>query len=144
LKVGVSDGKFAADNALTPFGWLYYGGSDFGATRSEQGLDLFAQTAMGGVVASQLMMLSEGRYKLITDGHARSGSSKWTVACAGSDQTALGGVALPTAAFVVGAEFTVPDACSAVWLRLIVRADSAAGGIIGNVREVRVDRLNDR
>lgn len=81
-------------------------------------------------IAEQLMFLAPGRYRLTAEARAEAGDPgarlAWTVTCAPGDLGILAAPSAPPGAAAwkpLSADFTVPAACTAQWLRLETRAD---------------------
>lgn len=145
----LDDGDFADPGIAFPFGWLLVQKGEIGAERSViHGRPALAyQSLQGddGPVASQLLTLTPGRYRLSTRAAATATDPAavpyWTIACAdaGGRQVALLDVpATPKTAAAVA--FVVPADCSAQWLVMTLRGSDAAGGQSGAVAVVAINR----
>ena len=120
----IFDAGFAGSSASSPFNWMLAAGG-LGATDIRAGglaVDYYGRDS--GDLASQLVVLSPGRYRfsvIVDPGQIDNGSRlAWTLACAGGNGTAL--MTAPVAAGAtrrrVGADFTVPAGCPAQALLL--------------------------
>ena len=123
----VADERFADERAHYPFGWALTEGETLGARRDIQRgipvLDYHANSAEGGQVAAQVLMMSPGSYRLATRvGRAASALQPlWVLACAGASKP-LATLELPARDLGVSARSVrIPADCPAQWLVLIVR-----------------------
>jgi hypothetical protein len=141
----IADERFADDHAHYPFGWAVTEGEALGARRDiERGvpvLDYHANSAEGGQIAAQVLMLAPGSYRLATRvGRAASVDLQplWVVACAGATRP-LGTLELPARDLGVSARtVSIPANCPAQWLVLIVRP--ALNTQSGSVARVEIRR----
>ena len=84
----------------------------------EGGLSVLYYGRAKAVLASQLLLLPPGNYRLamtVTAGDGGQGALHWLVRCAKPDKPLLD---LPLRAGAVAADFAVPAGCEAQWLRL--------------------------
>ena len=88
-------------------------------------------------IAEQLIFLSPGRYRLTAEARTEAGDPgtrmAWTVTCAPGDQAILGAPSAPAGATVwtpLSADFTVPSACGAQWLRLETRSGDRRAPVV--------------
>jgi hypothetical protein len=124
----IFDADFREVSASPPFNWTLTAGSLGAADIRNGGLAIDYYGRDSGVLASQLLVLSPGRYRFAftvdagqTDNAARLG---WTVACATGAKTALASarvVAGPTRRRLA-TEFVVPADCPAQTLSLMGEA----------------------
>ena len=122
---GIYDSDFAGLPGPPPFNWdLASGGAGAAERSASHALQVEYYGRDNASLASQLMMLRPGRYRLSfsASGDAAGDGSRlvWTVACEGGGAPLL---KLPitrvaTAPKTFAAAFTVPAGCSAQWLRL--------------------------
>lgn len=147
----VRDGDFGDPGASFPFGWLFAQKGEIGAERSLIGgkpaLTYQALPGGDGAVASQLLMLPPGRYRLALSAATAAADPQappyWTIACAsdGGKQIAL--LDMPVAEHGrAAADFAVPPDCPAQWLVLTLRGSDQPGGQAGAVASVSVSRLD--
>jgi hypothetical protein len=138
------DPKFGANIVYpTVFDWVTVTG-DRGVSatvaRSDRHgmIDFSAPATAGGAAVQQLLLLQPGAYQL--RGHSigveQSDRARpyWTLVCA--DGRELGRVDIPNSSSADGrfaGQFTVPSACSAQYLRLVVRPSNAVGGVAGQI-----------
>jgi hypothetical protein len=149
----VRDRAFADPGAAFPFGWEFTQRGEIGAERSlVHGRPALAYQALpgdDGVVASQLLMLLPGRYRLSTRAAVtatdRNAPPYWTITCAGRGG---GQVALLDAPVdgneVTKTAFVVPAGCLAQWLVLALRGSDKPGGQSGALAAVTVMSSSDR
>jgi hypothetical protein len=144
----VQNSDFSDPASVFPFGWGLIQKGDRGAQRSivHGRPALTYQSSPGGTgqVASQLLTLEPGGYRLVTKtavGDSDSVSRPfWTLTCADRggaqivllDQPARSGASAAT-------EFTVPPACTGQWLALNLRQSDSRhrSGAIASVAVVR-------
>jgi hypothetical protein len=104
-----------------------------------------ADTAQGGQVAAQLLMLDAGSYRLAT-ATAEAGDPKappfWTVNCAEPGGAQIAKLDQPARSGAAGTvRFSVPADCQAQWLTLRLRPSLNGGGQTGAVASVSIDTL---
>ncbi|HEU4962038.1 MAG TPA: hypothetical protein VFT56_16740 [Sphingomonas sp.] len=143
----IRDGDFADAGAVFPFGWQFVQKGEIGAERSLIGgrpmLAFQALSGGDGVVASQLLMLPPGRYRLSIRTGATSTDADappyWTITCADGrgQQIALLDMSVVKDG-IVSASFAVPDVCAAQWLAMALRGSDNPGGQAGAVAAVAV------
>jgi hypothetical protein len=115
---GLFNPGFATSAAPPPFNWQFPQSSEGVAEPDGKGgLDILYYGRAKAVLASQLLLLPAGRYRIAatiggTDG---ADAMHWTVRCA-QDQKPLAD--LPVRAGPNSATFNVPDGCEAQWLEL--------------------------
>lgn len=122
---GVYDGDFQKLPGLPPFNWSF-SSSDIGAAEPDKrgGLQVEYYGRTAGELASQLLMLKPGSYRLSF--HAEGAVDNlqhrliWRIQCNRSNATIL---ELPLSGITysgknVAANFTVPAQCNGQWLRL--------------------------
>jgi hypothetical protein len=141
---GVYDPTFAGLPGPAPFNWkLTTGGPGVAERSRKHSLQVDYYGRDNGDLASQLLLLRPGRYRLsvTASGDAAGEGSRlaWTVACAAGDnnllQLPLTGVTSATKGFA--GSFTIPaTGCASQWLKLVgVSGDVATNqsASIGNV-----------
>lgn len=148
----VRDQSFTGNGPYAPFDWSYASGvalaaAPTGATGG--GLHYRANTGEGGVVASQLITLAPGSYRLSTVGRGVSpnddGGAVWSVRCAGAQAKVLaqlrveGRVANQRTR--TDLTFAVPSGCPTQWLDLTVRPTFSPGGVEGIVSKIGIEAL---
>jgi hypothetical protein len=116
---GIFDPGFTQSTAPPPFNWELTS-STVGLAERRHGLHVIFYGQEDGPLASQLLLLAPGAYRLAMPvtgdtGHARS--LVWTLTCANSN-TAVGRFALEPAAAAQGWVFSVPTGCPAQKLEL--------------------------
>lgn len=144
----VADHDFSQAAALYPFGWALTDSAEGGAARIHAGggsaLAYRAAASAQGQVATQLLMLELGAYRLATANAAppadQSSVPFWTVTCAGTGGRQIALLPQPKAVQPAAVAFTVPNSCAAQWLALNVLPSDAPGGQSGAVRMVAVQR----
>jgi hypothetical protein len=144
-----SSGALLADPRFTlaaayPFGWLLTnsdGVAAFPVRHGSEGLLGFsAEEGRGGEVASQVLMLAPGRYRLGASLHAlsdRSARPFWSIVCTDPPYEQL--LRLDTAfgeGSLQGGAFTVPASCEAQQLALNLRASFAGGPLSGEIGDL--------
>jgi tetratricopeptide (TPR) repeat protein len=158
----VANGNFENDVGLSPFEWKLVHDFDFGAVidtnanagnasanNSRASLQIDAAVGRGGEVASQLLLLSPGRYRLSANAGAAAASmaglAYWTVTCASDPKTVILTADVsatnmakrnPEAEFEVGA-----SACASQKLALSIRSSSDTQGYSGWVDNVTVTKV---
>jgi hypothetical protein len=115
---GIFDPAFADSKAPPPFNWVLTS-STVGLAERRNGLHVIFYGQEDGPLATQLLLLAPGAYRLAMPvtgdkGHARS--LAWSLTCANST-TPIGRIALDEAA-ARGWAFTVPAGCAAQKLEL--------------------------
>ena len=115
---GIFDPAFADSKAPPPFNWVLTS-STVGLAERRNGLHVIFYGQEDGPLATQLLLLAPGAYRLAMPvtgdkGHARS--LVWSLTCANST-TPIGRIALDEAA-ARGWAFTVPAGCAAQKLEL--------------------------
>lgn len=116
--------SFAPSAASAPFNWTLVASGLGAADPERDGLSIDYYGRDSGDLASQLLVLAPGRYRLAfeAEGGKADAASRlyWTVACASDGKIVLANVALPSAPGVhrVAADFTTTPACSAQTLTL--------------------------
>jgi hypothetical protein len=116
---GLFNADFAALTAPPPFNWsLPETNEGVAEMDGEGGLSVLYYGRAKAVLASQLLLLPPGNYRLamtVTAGDGGQGALHWLVRCAKPDKPLLD---LPLRAGLVAADFAVPAGCEAQWLRL--------------------------
>jgi hypothetical protein len=126
LEPGVYDGGFDGLPGSPPFNWTF-ASSEMGVAEKTKngGLEVVYYGRTPGDLASQLLMLSPGRYRLsfYAEGDLSGPQTRllWRVRCARGDTQLL---ELPLANITyagrtLAGDFTVPPRCPAQWLRLV-------------------------
>ena len=143
----VRDGAFADPHAAFPFGWQFTQKGEIGAERSlvrgRPTLTYQALSGGDGVVASQLLMLSPGRYRLSVRAAStatdRDAPPYWTTTCAGREGRQVALLDAPVDANrATATDFVVPADCPAQWLVLALRGSDKSGGQSGALAAVSV------
>jgi hypothetical protein len=115
---GVFNPSFADVPAPPPFNWSFPPTTE-GVAESDGkgGLDILYYGRTNAVLASQLVLLSPGRYRLAvtTSGSAPGGAVRWNVRCADPQQDLL---VLSVRGATTAGDFSVPANCPAQWLEL--------------------------
>jgi hypothetical protein len=118
----IFDAGFADAKTPPPFNWALTGSTVGLAERQPGGrLHVLFYGQEDGTLASQLLLLGPGRYRLsmqLSGDAARARSLVWSVTCANSNAT-LARIPLDTAAAAKGWPIAVPDNCPAQKLELI-------------------------
>ena len=121
----VYDSGFYGLAGAPPFGWQFASGTIGAADPRHGQLSVEYYGRDDGILASQLLVLSPGRYRL---GYALAGGAgtglSWTLSCADQPKAApFVSVGLPSATAAphrFGLDFAVPaSGCTAQWLRLV-------------------------
>ena len=116
---GVFNPAFAVVSAPPPFNWAYpQSGEGVAEPDGKGGLDILYYGRVNAVLASQLLLLPPGRYRLamnVAEGGRNEGATHWILRCAAGGKV-LGD--LPLKAGAVGVAFAVPPGCEAQWLEL--------------------------
>jgi hypothetical protein len=134
------DAGFADEKSPPPFNWALTSSAVGLAERQPGGrLHVIFYGQEDGVLASQLLLLPPGRYRLamqLSGDAARAKSLLWSVTCANSNAT-LAHVPLDSAAAATGWPIMVPDNCPAQRLELLGTAPDLPQQVdmsIGNLR----------
>jgi hypothetical protein len=143
----IRDPAFADDGARYPFGWRIEEQGEIGARRSRaNGRSVLTYQSLSdgsGPVATQLLILPPGRYRLVTRTalHAADETAVpfWTVTCAeeGGPQITL--LDQPQTG-LAEADFVTPPDCGAQWLTLNLRGSDRPDGQSGAIADVVVAR----
>lgn len=146
----VFDGGFKGAVALPPFTWqLSDGAGGSAGIAPATGLTIDYAGTDGATLASQLLLLAPGRYRVTTEARFASSSNDgvaplvWELTCQ-SDQTALTTLAVPldgTTGRIVGTPFDVPAGCVAQTLALKVNSAEFAKHLSGQIRNVSVEAV---
>ena len=142
----VRDVHFADRRAHFPFGWQIEEQGEIGARRDRMNgrpiLTYQSQSDGSGQIATQLLILPAGRYRLTTQTAIPAADDTappfWTITCAGQggpqiallDQPRSGNAAI---------EFAMPQGCAAQWLGLNLRGSDRPDGQSGAVAAVWVN-----
>ena len=141
------DGDFSDPALAFPFGWRLVQSGDVGALRvrigDRSGLSLQSSPDGAGPVATQLLTLAPGTYRLSTQtaqGIADPAALPfWTMTCAETGGAQIALLDQPAqAAQTAAAEVAVPADCPAQWLSLNLRPSD--GSQSGQVARVWVSR----
>ncbi|HEY0028248.1 MAG TPA: hypothetical protein VGC35_10280 [Allosphingosinicella sp.] len=149
---GLYDGRFQALPGPPPFNWQLLSGPEGVAERSKApALDVEYYGRANVELASQLLLLSPGRYRLqfSAQGAASGEGSQivWSVTCHNSKARLLnlpltGITASPK---IAAGEFTVPSGgCSGQWLRLAGVAGEFSGGQTATISDMAISRAGAR
>ena len=143
----VADPHFADARQPYPFGWLLIDSGPGDAQRVRSGgktaLEYQATPGGGGAVATQLLTLPPGGYRLTVTTAApandRTSQPFWTLTCgdAGGQIAVLDQPG--TAEASAGEDFTVPQGCTGQWLALNLKT-SDEPNLVGSIRSVEVTR----
>lgn len=122
---GLYDGDFAGQPGPDPFNWRFATGPAGVAERREGSLDVAYYGRASVELASQLLVLKPGRYRLQfqAEGDASGEGSRlaWTVTCLPGNAVIadIRLAAIESAPRTLAGDFTVPaSGCGAQWLRL--------------------------
>lgn len=137
---------FGETNGLAPFDWRY-GDSGVAMAVRQNGRNMLrfsTDSVIAGPIASQMVLLKPGRYRLAGKGRYMTppgaGGVTWQVRCATGDAGTLADAPLRTsrggAAFL--AFFSVPQGCDAQWIELLIRNPDDVP-IDGGIEWIRVD-----
>jgi hypothetical protein len=140
----IYDPLFSQTAAPPPFNWTLTS-SRLGIAEREagQGLHVIYYGEEKAVLASQLLMLTPGTYRLdakIDAGSVRAGSLSWTIRCANSKNPISSASA--TAASDQGWTFEVPQGCAAQWIGLAGTPSDIAEQSEMTLREISVSKVN--
>jgi hypothetical protein len=140
---GIFDPGFVDANAPPPFNWVL-ASSTVGLAERRQGLHVIFYGQEDGVLASQLLLLAPGAYRLAMPvagdtGHARS--LVWTLTCAGSNAQ-IARFALDPSAAARGWTFTVPTGCPAQRLELSGTSSDMPQQVDLTIGRLRLERQN--
>ena len=142
----VADPRFADPRQRYPFGWNLVDGGTAGAHRARvdgrPGLEYQASPGAGGAVATQILTLPAGDYRLtVTTAKPSSDLMSlpfWTLTCGGDTSRQIGLIDQPGTAGVAAAlDFTVPQGCAGQWLVLTLRP-SDEEDLTGSIASVQV------
>jgi hypothetical protein len=143
---GLYDGRFEGLPGDPPFNWLLVGSNAGVAERTKDpALQVEYYGRLNGELASQLLILRPGRYRLqfVAEGDAKGEGTRiaWTVTCHGASAPLL---ALPltgisSAPRTLAGDFAIPAAgCPAQWLKLAGTAGEIASAQSAAIRDVQV------
>lgn len=147
----VFDPSFKGYAALPPFAWeLSDGVGGTTAIDPAVGLSLDYSGDDGAVLAKQMVLLPQGRFRLVTQAKFEPLANEnglapliWTVSCA-ADAKPLNELAVPldgNARRVAGPTFDVPAGCPAQILALKVNSADFAKRLSGAIRSVSVEAV---
>ncbi|WP_353204008.1 hypothetical protein [Sphingomonas sp.] len=147
----VFDGDFKGAAALPPFSWeLANGTGGTTAIVPASGLSIDYSGSDGSVLASQMVLLQPGRYRLVTQATFQPVSNEngtapltWTLVCVGGN-TPLNDLPVPldgSAKRVAGAPFEVAAGCAAQTLSLRVNSADFAKHLSGAIRSVAIETV---
>ncbi len=147
----VFDGNFKGAAALPPFAWEVANGT--GGTTAivpASGLSIDYSGSDGSVLATQMVLLQPGRYRLVTQAAFQPVSNEngtapltWTLVCV-TGNTPLNDLAVPldgSAKRVAGAPFEVAAGCDAQTLSLRVNSVDFAKHLSGAIRSVAIETV---
>lgn len=144
--VGVADPNFGDAGARYPFGWELVSNGSISAQRALSGsstiLSYSAETANSGQVAAQLLVLTPGRYVLMTKtaSNGTGASPYWSASCAVTG-TEIARLDQPLAANAIAkTTFAVPSGCGAQWLTLRIRPAPDSNTQAGSIASISVFR----
>ena len=140
------DGNFRGLPGPAPFNWQLLSSPAGVAERTQaQSLDVEYYGRERAALASQLLMLKPGRYRLSfrAEGDATGEGSRlaWLVSCAGGAGAQLLEAPLQRVGStpkVIAAAFTVPAGCPAQWLRLTGIPDEFPTGQSATIADLRI------
>ena len=116
---GLFNPAFADINAPAPFNWSYPDSAEgIAEPDGKGGVDVLYYGRAKAVLASQLLLLPAGQYRLamtVSDVVGEAGAIRWTVRCGTAGPTL---VELPVRAGSIAGRFAVPAGCEAQWLEL--------------------------
>lgn len=149
---GVYDGQFRGLRGDPPFNWqLMSGAAGVAALTKTSSLQVEYYGRERVDLASQLLMLAPGRYRLQfrAEGDAPGEGSKlaWTLACrtSGAQLAAVPLANISSAPRMLSGDFTVPGSgCSSQWLRLSGAPAEFPTAQSVTISDVRVDRRGAR
>jgi hypothetical protein len=138
----VFDPGFTQADAPPPFNWALTSSTVGLAERQQgRGLHVMFYGQQDGVLASQLLVLPPGRYRLSTNApNAPEGASalRWTLVCA-RDSSTLASVPLDQA-MARGWQFQVPPSCAAQRLELFGTSSDVARQTDLTIRSIELTR----
>ena len=142
------NGSFNRQSSSTPFDWIFPAVTGLDAHLGREGgqgrLDYEAISGVGGVAARQLLVLSEGTYHLAGNAAVSRDAAppSWGVRC--TDGRSVGTVSFQKEAdgsARSAADFSIPAACNAQWLELIVPSSDAIESNRGSITHVTITRM---
>jgi hypothetical protein len=143
----VRDARFGNADAAFPFGWGLADKGKAGVMRSLAGeRTVLAYQAMpggDGQVASQLLTLSPGRYRLtVTEAEAAADPESpayWTITCGEHEGAQIALLDQPVRrGAAASVDFVVPAGCTGQWIALTLRLSDAPQGQRGSIAGVTV------
>jgi hypothetical protein len=140
----VFDAEFKGSDALPPFNWtLTSSTAGLAERRPGGGLHVIFYGQEDGLLASQLLLLKPGRYRLamrVSGDMARAPALHWTISCARTKVPLLDVDLGKAGAAAGGAEFSVPDSCVAQSLELAGRTGDVAEQADVTITAFRLER----
>jgi hypothetical protein len=145
----IYDDAFRGLPGLPPFNWSMKASEIGAAERNKHGgLDVEYYGREAGELATQLVALAPGRYRLAFrvegDIHDPQHRIFWRVSCARPDNAMLLEVPIADVTFsgrTIGGDFTVPADCPAQWLKLVGEPTEFPKIENVSVRRIQVARL---
>lgn len=139
----IYDASFVDKKALPPFNWALTS-SGIGLADREPGgrLHVVFYGQEDGILASQLLMLAPGQYRLsmrLVGDSARAKMLNWSIWCDRTDSP-IASVSLDSAA-VRGWQFTVPAGCTAQWLKLSGASGDLPQQVDATVSGLKLERV---
>src|SRR5205085_3379589 len=140
---GIFDPGFTDSAAPPPFNWVLTS-STVGLAERRNGLHVIFYGQEDGVLASQLLLLAPGTYRLampVSGDAGHSGALVWTVTCANSN-TSVARFRLDPKPAAQGWSFTVPANCPAQKLELSGVSSDMPQQTDVTIGTLRLDRLD--
>ena len=137
----VFDADFRGSDALPPFNWTLNSSTAGLAERRNGGLHVIFYGQDDGVMASQLLLLEPGRYRLamrVSGDAAHANALHWVLTCL-PGKTVILDLDLARAASG-GAEFTVPGSCPAQSFELAGRTQDVPQQADVTISALRMER----
>lgn len=150
---GIFNSEFDNEPKFAPFDWALTSGSDLGSERmpeedkaAEHRLYLYGASGRGGIVATQLLLLKPGKYRLealVSDVPETIQDRPYiSVTCDGKKASVMTTADFPAASKAPGkvsAIFEVPPQdCRAQWFNISVRASNRIGGTQSSIHNAAI------
>lgn len=146
----VYDGGFRTGSGIPPFAWSFTQAATGSASAGENGLDVSVDGTSAGQLASQMLLLAPGRYRLITAVRSTNGEKiatgtplAWTLTCAGRG-TEISQTPIPldrAPIRIASSVFSVGGDCPAQSLTLKSKAMEYPAQVLATLESVKIEAI---